>query len=82
MAKFIRILSVPIARILSSATDGGCRSAQPAIPSNECSCNYNPTVSVYAGCDANNNPAYFDSSDDIPNGACVASFKDPMVTAI
>jgi len=42
----------------------------PKLPADTCSCNANPTVSKFAGC-KDGNPLYFDSLDDLPNGACV-----------
>jgi hypothetical protein len=56
---------------LGSSYDGGCLAAIPAMPPVDCSCNANPTVSVYAGCYNEEVPCYFNSLDDMPNGVCI-----------
>ena len=61
--------------VIVGAYDGGCKAAHPIVDYN-CNCNYNPTVSIYAGC-KNGHPIYFNNPNDLPNGACVASFKAP-----
>jgi hypothetical protein len=40
------------------------------VPSRDCSCDANPTVSKFVGC-LDGNPHYFNDSTDIPNGACI-----------
>ena len=55
----------------AAGSDGGCLMSYPAVHTGECNCNANPTVSKFAACNAQNQPNYFNDSNDIPNGACI-----------